>query len=360
MPQLVFAYIRVRKMRKLFGIIIMMGFGLLCILFLQNGESYMANKRGQILGNSQHYPVTVKTYDSSKQPIQMTFSSKPRRVVVDELNTMETLLALGLGDSIVETSVPSNSVSYQRLQREYPKEMAKLRAYTAHELNAESVLAVNPDFILGWKSTFTSVLKKPTEWWNERGIPTYIIATSNHILNYGTIDDECQFLEDMGKIFDVEEKTDALVKEIQDEIKSAKEEVKGKSKPKTMVIELSGRGLFMNYDDGWLVGDMVTSLGGYIPVKERRISYEGLLEQNPDVIFVVFFNDPQKKKIMDLFRQTQFSSLKAVQENRIYLLPFDCMYTSAIKTIRGLRMIKAGLYPELENFNKGVSDEKNF
>ena len=37
------------------------------------------------------------------------------------------MLALGLGDSIVETSVSPKSMSYKRLLQEYPEEMAKIQ-----------------------------------------------------------------------------------------------------------------------------------------------------------------------------------------------------------------------------------------
>ena len=79
---------------------------------------------------------------------------------------------------------------------------------------------------------------------------------------------------------------------------------------------------------------------------------EGLIEENQDVIFVVYFSDYQKDIIRSIFQQPEYSSLKAVQNNRICLLPFDCMYTSAIKTIKGIRLIKNGLYPELNASGK--------
>lgn len=66
---------------------------------------------------SDHYPTTVKTYDSENHPISMTFTEKPQRVVVDELNTLETLLVLGLGDRVVGTSVTPGSMTYKRLMQ---------------------------------------------------------------------------------------------------------------------------------------------------------------------------------------------------------------------------------------------------
>lgn len=293
-----------------------------------------------------NYPVTIDTFDSNGKPVQMVFLSKPQRVVTDELNTFETLLALGLGDRIVQCSVSPNSQTYRRLEQEYPEELKKVHGLSIHDLNTESVLANAPDFILGWKSTFTSQLRKATSWWNERGVNTYVVATSNHVMDSGTIENECQFLADMGKIFDVEDKTIQKIEEIHNEIVQTREQTKDREKQFTMVIEMSGRA-FMNYDSGWLIGDMVTELGGDMPVKEKRIGYEDLIAYDPDVIFVVYFNENQKGMIRNLFSEAKFSSLKVVKNNRIYLLPFDHMYTTAIKTAEGIRMVKHGLYPDL-------------
>ena len=84
-----------------------------------------------------------------------------------------------------------------------------------------------------------------------------------------------------------------------------------------------------------------------MPTGERRIGYEDLISYNPDVLFVVYFNEEQRLQIIEMFRHAEFSSLKSVKNQRVYPIPFDHMYTPAIKTIDGLRMIRDGLYPDL-------------
>lgn len=297
-------------------------------------------------GASSHYPVTIETYSSSGEKIKQVFIKKPNRVVTHELNTFETLVALGQADTVVATSVDQNGMAWKRMMERYPQELKKVQVIDNYEPNAEGVLAANPDLIIGWKSTFTSVLKKSTEWWNSRGVRTYIVSTSNHITNKGTIADECKYLQDMGKIFDVEEKTNQMVLDIKEEIDNTRKQIKDRQPQKTMVIEMSGKA-FMNYDNGWVVGDMVEQLGGYMPVKSKRIGYEDLIAEDPDVIFLVYFNEEGRLRIIDLFKEAGFSSLRAVKEERIYPIPFDHMYTPATKTIEGLRMIKKGLYPDM-------------
>lgn len=97
-----------------------------------NSEEYIPNSGGNSADVGKYTPVTIDTYDSNRNKIQMTFTHRPQRVVVDELNTMETLLALGLGDSIVATSVSPKSMSYKRLLQEYPEEMAKIQKKTVN------------------------------------------------------------------------------------------------------------------------------------------------------------------------------------------------------------------------------------
>ena len=56
--------------------------------FFVNSEEYIPNSGGDSADVGQYTPVTIDTYDSNRNKIQMTFTHKPQRVVVDELNTM--------------------------------------------------------------------------------------------------------------------------------------------------------------------------------------------------------------------------------------------------------------------------------
>lgn len=259
---------------------------------LQVGNSLFDTQKNCTAGS--HYPVTIRNYDSAGNPVEQVFTEKPQRVITHELNTFETLICLGQGDTVIGTSINTGG----------------------------------------------------TAWWNERGIRTYVVSTSNHLHAKGSIEDECCYLDDMGQIFDVCEKTDKMIKEIHDELSRTQELIKGRASQAVMVVEPAGK-VFYNYDNGWVVGDMVEQLGGYMPAGERRIGCEELISYNPDVLFVVYFNEEQHLQIIEMFRHAEFSSLKSVKNQRVYPIPFDHMYTPAIKTIYGLRMIRDGLYPDL-------------
>lgn len=101
---------------------------------------------------SSHYPVVVDTYDAKGVPMQTTFQRAPQRIIVDEVNALETLLILGQGERIVGAALSTAGVSYARLQREYPEEFAKVEPVIQNAIGREQAVALQPDFILAWKA----------------------------------------------------------------------------------------------------------------------------------------------------------------------------------------------------------------
>ena len=286
---------------------------------------------------SPHYPVVVDTYDADGAPLQTTFQRAPQRIIVDEVNALETLLILGQGERIVGAALSTAGVSYARLQREYPEEFAKVEPVIQNSIGREQAVALQPDFILAWKASFTPRWYGNTAWWQERGVNTYVIATANHVLKDATVEDECKFIDDMGRIFDQKEQTDALLRDIRAELRMDEETV--------LIVEV-GEGDILNYDAGWVVGDMVRRLGGRIPLTSKYIGEEELISCDPDVIFVAYNDAYGKQFAENFFRAVRFNSLRAVQNNRIHFVPVEYVYTPAFKLLDGIRAIRRGLYPD--------------
>ena len=149
-----------------------------------------------------------------------------------------------------------------------------------------------------------------------------------------TIEDECKFLDDMGRIFDVQEKTNAVIRDIYAELEIdwTNDRVKQQD---VMVVEVDGNEV-MNYDEGWIVGDMVRRLGGRMPLQSESAGMEEMILQNPDVIFAVYFDERHRAQSEAFFRNVRLNSLRAVQNKRIYMIPFGYIYTPGIKTLDGL------------------------
>lgn len=297
--------------------------------------------------NSSHYPVKIKTFSSTGKEEIITIAQKPKRVVVDEVNTLETLLALDAGECVVASSISEFGYTYKRFKELYPEQLAKIKRNYKFGFSQEVIVASEPDLIIGWKSTFSPKRARATDWWKKRGVNTYIVSTSNHVLMQGKIEDEITFIRDMGLIFDKRERAESIITSIEAALKVEQQQVVHKAKRRVAVIELRGKN-FSNYDKGWIVGDMVERLGGEMPISSKVLSYEDLIYYDPEVIFVVYFNENNKRNIIKLFEDPRFNSLSAVKNKSIILFPFYCMYTPAVRLLEGINIVKEGLYPELK------------
>lgn len=303
--------------------------------FVQEGVSRQEQRKG----------ISVETYNSRKEKIRMEFDAAPERVIVVEYNNLETMLALGLGDRVVGARVVANAPSFQRLESKYPGELSKIVHTFPDGIAKETAISLQPDFILGWRSTFSDKYLGGTEWWNGRGVKTYIVATSNRTVPYGTIEDEIQYLRDMGRIFRREEQANLYIEQIRQYLEDMQRKTANKPSPRVMIIEGMGNRI-ANYAEGWLVGDMVRKLGGTMIAAENMIGIEDLIEYDPEVIFVVHYGAETKRMVETVLTNPRYNSLQAVQARRVYGIPLYCMYSTGVATIEGLDILARGMYPE--------------
>lgn len=114
----------------------------------------------------------------------------------------------------------------------------------------------------------------------------------------------------MGRIFHAEDKANGYVEEIHSEISRAQMYAKGKPPQLAMMLEVGGRNIF-NYDDGWIIGDMIRQMGGVMPVKARKLSSEQLIEYDPDVILWIISWKAKRRiyKSFSMHRNTILSKL---------------------------------------------------
>ncbi len=129
--------------------------GSVFLLFLGNyyhvqvGNSLYDMQKGRAAGS--HYPVTIRNSDSAGNPAEQVFTEKPRRVVTHELEYIETLICLGQGDTVIGTSINTGGTAWKRMEKMYPEEIKKVKIINRYHPDTETVVAANPDLIIGWK-----------------------------------------------------------------------------------------------------------------------------------------------------------------------------------------------------------------
>ena len=292
--------------------------------------------------NDSHYPVTITTYNYLKEPVEITFDKAPERVVAIYQNSIETLLALGLEDKIVAAAGLDHDV-----KDEYKDAFSKVNYLEDFTPSKETIIMEKPDFILSWYSIFDDKRLGDIYYWNENGVNTYMSLNSG-VVSERTIENEINDILNLGKIFNVEEKAQALVDKITSTVNEVSSKVSNEEKQSAMVIEFYDDEIY-TYGSKTLAGDMVTKLGAELLNPEGgNIGAEDLIKLNPDCIFVSYMDRGNEnvpvEEINKILENPAFASLSAVKNKRVYSIPLGDMYSSGIRTIDGINTFANGLY----------------
>lgn len=308
-----------------------------------NTESTVVEKNESNKSNeSSHYPVTVTTYNWAKEPVEITFNEAPQRVVAIYQSAIETLLALDQGDKIVAASYLDDPV-----KEEFKESFDKIKYYKQLPTK-EEILALEPDFITSWYSLFAEKVYGDVSFWHERDINTYIQQNSG-VKSPNTLENEYQDIINMGKIFNVEDKANKIVKEMKEQIEKAKESVKSKEKVKTVILEVGKEGQYRIYGEDSIGGDIATQVGADL-VAKKNIGMEDLINLNPDVIFTVYYGDSidREEAVNSIMDNPALGSISAVKNDRVNSIVLSEVYASGIRTMDGINTIIEGIYPDMK------------
>ena len=301
-------------------------------------------------GSGSHYPVTITSYDYAGNPVEYTYEKAPERVLCVYQGCIETMIALGLEDHVLASYGLDNEV-----KDEWKDGFAQMNYdETVFAPDKETVTLLEPDMIFSWGSYFSDEKLGDVYEWNDKGVGTYINSNTARG-GSRTLENEYTDILNIGRIFDVEEKAQALVDEMQAQVADTLAAAEGHDPVRVAVVEPIS-GTITNYGADTLAGDMVTALGGELAKPEGSdMGKEDLVACDPDVIFVVYMaysgDDPESVMTQQLSLiqdDPAFASLSAVQSGNIHLIMLGDMYASGPRTIDGLRTLAQGMYPDLE------------
>lgn len=305
-------------------------------------------------GKQTEYPLTITTYDGNGAEINMTYEKSPEKVLAVYQGSVEIMLALGLGDKLVAAAGLDNE-----LPEELKTSFSGVKYLDEFVPSKETVTMLAPDMILSWGSLFKAENLGSAAEWTKKGTNTYINTNTRpkqgDKADPRTLENEFQDILNLGKIFDVQDKAEAIVAKMKAAIdQTTAFTAKQEKKPSAIILEFMSD-TFTNYGTSSLGGDMLTALGGQLANPEAAaLGKEDIIKANPDVIFVVYMpyagDDPEKVKQSSLARITQeeaFKSLSAVTNKRVIPIMLSEMYASSTRTIDGIYNIAKGLYPDL-------------
>ncbi len=324
-----------------------------CSFFSSNDTDVMGefNARPKLTYNKKAYPVTIEEVNSEGKMQQFTYNEPPERIIAVWQDSIETLIALGVGERIMAgIGVPDSKYLLPENRAVYEKIPIK----SLQNLSLETVLSMHPDFILGWYSTFQDKSLKGTEFWLSRGVNTYISqsSVSRKLGAKHNLESQYVYIENLGKIFDRQEKAKEIVDKMKEEIDRVTNYTASETvHPKALVMEFAGRGEIDIYNQNSLAGNMVEKLHGELLGRDMdKIGYEQIVQMNPDVIFIVVVErdyteaDKFLKKVYD---NESIRGVDAVKNKRVFLLPLYAVYSAGIRSLDGIQIISKGLYPNM-------------
>lgn len=303
-----------------------------------------------VSASSTEYPVTIKTFNKDGSELETTYEKAPEKVVAVYQGCIETLLALGLEDHIVAAAGLDNAVPESQEEA-----FAKINYLDEFTPSLETVTMLEPDMIFSWGSYFGEKTLGNAYEWVEKGVNTYINSNTKGDGSARTLENEYTDILNMGIIFDVQDKAEAIVNEMKDTIASVLEQTADmEDKPDVMIIEFLGDSI-TNYGASSLGGDMVQQLGGNLVNTEyTSIGQEDIIVADPDVFFIVYMpysgDDPEELKnsmMSKLLDDEAYQSLSAVQNGKVYPIMLSEMYASATRTMDGIITFAKGMYPDL-------------
>ena len=300
---------------------------------------------------SGHYPVTITNYNYAGEPVTYTYEKAPEKVIAVYQGCIETMIALGLEDHVLASYGLDNEV-----KDEWKDGFARMNYdETVFAPDKETVTLLEPDMIFSWGSYFGEKKLGDVGSWNEKGVGTYM--NSNTVPGgTRTLENEYTDILNIGKIFDVEDRAQALVDEMKAQVEATLAAAQGQEPVRVAVVEPTAGGTITNYGADSLAGDMVTALGGELARPDGSdMGKEDLVACDPDVIFVVYMayagDDPDSVRAEQLAAiqdDPALASLSAVQNGRVHLIMLGDMYASGPRTIDGIRTLAQGMYPGLD------------
>lgn len=297
--------------------------------------------------SNDRYPVIVSSINSKGEMEEETFTKPPERVVAVWQNSIETLLALGVGDRIVAgMGIPDAKY----LRPEYREQYERIPYTSLENLDLETITMMNPDFIVGWASTFSPKVLRDTDYWHGRGVHTYISADSFSKEPEKTVENEYRDILNMGKIFGCSERAEDIVQHMRNEIGRAEDMARKMGRhPRALILERQGKSLSV-YGEKTLAGNILKSMGGeLLQPSSRSISKEELIELNPDVLFLVVIESDYERtdEVLSYFYEDKaLQNVDCIRNRNIHVLPLYAIYSAGVRMSDGIELVGKGLYGE--------------
>lgn len=306
-----------------------------------------------VLATETTYPLVIQNCGK-----EIVFNKQPERVVTVGQNSTEIMYLLGLGNKLAATSLWFGPV-----QEPYKEINKKVNVIDYNMPSFEGIIRNKPDLVMnqfewliGPAGTVASY-----EQFQELSVPVYTspadCAKDNsdggdgvrkNIMDINLVYQE---IDDISKIFNVQDKGKQVISLLKKRVSDAQEKVAHLKNKYSAVFWFSSADLEM---DPWVAGKLGPSafIANTLGIKNvidsaeewPAVGWETIAKSNPSLIFVGemerrrFQADDWKIKVDFLKKDPVTKLIPAVKENNIYVMNVQGM-NAGIRTIDGVEFV---------------------
>lgn len=306
-------------------------FVLAAALVLTSCGAEMPSGQGEERGaraGAGHYPVTIENCGEKK-----TFDKAPQRVVTNDVGITEIMFSLGLEDHMAGYVMPEDKGDLTAVP--WRDGYRKTKWLSKKSINKELVLDARADLVFaGWNYGFNEGDGFTPAELEEVGIGSYLLSESCRNGRgkargvMAPLDALYTDLRNLGKIFDVEDRAEALVAKFRKQVAEAQAKApKGEARPRVFLYD-DGRDKPLTA--GAFAGphDIITKAGGDHVMKDLKdswvtVGWETVVDRDPEVIVINDYGDTgaaQKEKFLKSY--PPLANVSAIRNDRIFVLDY--------------------------------------
>lgn len=269
-------------------------------------------------------PVTVKSCNR-----EVTFDAPPRRAISNDVNLTEMMLALKLQDRMVGYTGVSGWKTLDERLRDGVKQLPELSAkYPSKEV----LLGADADlFFAGWNYGMKPGGEVTPETLEPLGIKVYELTESCiHIMAKAKPDMDDMYVDllNLGKIFRVEDRAQALVDGYKAQLAGIMADVGKVDRPVRVFVYDSGEEKPFTSGRYGIPTAMIEAAGGVNILDDlekswAEVSWEPVIDKNPEVVIIVNYGEvTAEQKIAFMKSNPAFKNIDAVKNDRFVVLEY--------------------------------------
>lgn len=299
-----------RNIKKFTSLMLCLALLLALLAGCSNGGTDKDNNDQQA---EEGYPITIDNYGR-----QLEITKRPQKVLTLGPNCTELFAALGLSDLVVGRSLVNHS---RGPLPEYADAVNAIPELNHASATREAIISSGADFIyaLDWEISEDGCnIDEVAQY----GMTVYVNSAT-------TVEQMYQEILDLGKIFGVEDRAEALVADQKARIAAVHEKIKDKQPLNVLVYDSGNDGVFTC--SGTNFESLIVSLAGgkniFNDIDSKQwvtVSYEEALARQPDVILIHDYDSPGvDEKIAEIKANPTLAKLDCVKNERFATITLE-------------------------------------